>query len=201
MSQLIESIKIYNGRVYNIQQHDLRCNASRYELFGIEKPIRLRENIRVPPSCRSGLFKCRVVYDYEIQTIEFIPYMVRKVDKVAVVVDDEIEYPHKFLARPELDVLRFSASEADEILIVKNGLLTDAYYYNIVLEIEGRLLTPKMPLLKGVMRSKLLHYKRIKECRLTLTDLENARRILLINALTNLGQIIVYPEQILNFKK
>jgi hypothetical protein len=51
------------------------------------------------------------------------------------------------------------------------------------------------------MRSKLLHYKRIKECRLTLTDLENARRILLINALTNLGQIIVYPEQILNFKK
>jgi 4-amino-4-deoxychorismate lyase len=72
------------------------------------------------------------------------------------------------------------------VLIFKNGLLTDAYYANIVCLIDQNLLTPTKPLLKGVMRAYLLDHKRIETANINRALLQRSKGVFLINALNPL---------------
>ena len=117
---------------------------------------------------------------------------------MGLVYDDKIHFPHKMKLRGDLDRLRKKQADCDEIIIVKNGLLTDAFYYNIVIENNDGLFTPKNPLLPGIMRSKLIQKHRIKVKDLNVMDLKLSKHIYLINALTNLGQIRFSPDQVIN---
>ncbi|MBK8371293.1 MAG: hypothetical protein IPL20_08025 [Saprospiraceae bacterium] len=47
---------------------------------------------------------------------------------------DDIEYPYKWVERPELDEVFRQKGNADEIIIIRKGWVTDAYYYNLVFE-------------------------------------------------------------------
>ena len=117
---------------------------------------------------------------------------------MGLVYDDKIQFPHKMKLRDDLDRLRKKQADCDEIIIVKNGLLTDAFYYNIVIENNDGLFTPKNPLLPGIMRSKLIQKHKIKVKDLNVMDLKLSKHIYLINALTNLGQIRFSPDQVIN---
>ena len=50
----------------------------------------------------------------------------------------------------------------DDVLMTKNGLLTDTSYCNIFLFDETDWITPSQPLFKGVQRDYLLDQKRVK---------------------------------------
>ena len=63
MSLLIESIKIFNGRIYNLRRHENRIQRSRVALISKDvTPISLRSHIEIPSDLRQGLVKCRIVY-------------------------------------------------------------------------------------------------------------------------------------------
>ena len=57
MSQLVESIKIFNGKVYNIAGHEKRANLARLELFGRIDPLNIGKNINIPAEFSTGLVK------------------------------------------------------------------------------------------------------------------------------------------------
>lgn len=73
----------------------------------------------------------------------------------------------------------------DIILWNERGEITETRIANICLEIDGRLLTPRLEsgLLAGCYRELLLKTGRISEATLTLHDLKRASRIVLINSL------------------
>jgi 4-amino-4-deoxychorismate lyase len=199
MSLLTESIRVYNGRVYNIKLHNQRCNQARSALFGSLIPLDLRSYIQVPDAYSEGLVKCRILYNQSVQDISFEAYSIRMINKLCIIENNTIQYPYKFTERPELDQLYHRRKEADEIIIVKNGLITDAYYYNIVLSRDGDLFTPASPLLEGTRRAALLKHGKLKKANIHITELYSYNTIYLVNALSPLGsiKIRVKPENIL----
>lgn len=61
------------------------------------------------------------------------PYVMRTIRSLQVVEDDAIDYSFKRCDRTSLSALVARKGECDEIIIVKNGLLTDTSYTNLAL--------------------------------------------------------------------
>ena len=130
-----------------------------------------------------GLFKTRIIYDSEIKKIEFVPYIMRPVQSLKLIHDNSISYKYKFLDRATLDNLFAQRAEADDILIVRDGLITDTWYANIILKKEGRWFTPDSYLLNGTMRQSLLDAGLVEEIRIGVSDLKQYQSARMINSM------------------
>lgn len=93
---------------------------------------------------------------------------------------------HKTSRRERYEAALASRPDCDEVLLRnERGELTEACTANLVLDLEGRLLTPALDcgLLPGVLRQGLLDRGVVAEARLFPEDLRRARRFWLVNAL------------------
>jgi len=196
MSQFIESVSIKDGLVENLDLHNLRCNKARLEVLMLTDTIDLSEVIKPPKCFLKGHIKCRVLFSDKVHEVSYEKYKLRRIAKIQVVENNTIEYAYKFLDRSSLNELYQQKRDADEILIVRNGLLTDAFYYNVALLKGDQWFTPKHPLLNGVQRSRLLKEELIKELDIKLKEINDFSFISLFNALTPLGAIQVPIENI-----
>jgi 4-amino-4-deoxychorismate lyase len=178
--ELIETVKIEDGQIFNIEWHDLRLNQSRKELFGVDKPINLQDYIK--PPIEKGVFRCRILYNKEILSIEYIPYQTRKFKKFKIVQSD-IDYRYKYANRVPLEKLKAEAFPYDEIIIERDGLLTDTTIANIAFYDGESWLTPKKPLLKGTMRENLLNNNRLIEKDIKSEKLKHFSHFALMNAM------------------
>ncbi len=183
-TRFIESLKIEGERFSNIELHqqrvDLTCKA-----FSINRKIKIK-NIPIPQSNDALVKKCRIVYSEDDFSISFTPYRQRKIESLRVVFDDTIDYGFKFEERERLNGLFDKRGDCDDILIVKNGCLTDTSFSNIVLFDGDKYFTPSSFLLNGTMRQKLLRDKIIFEKEIKLEDIHSFKKLYLINALNSL---------------
>jgi 4-amino-4-deoxychorismate lyase len=182
MCRLFETIKIIEGEPQNISLHDERLNRSRRILYGMNDLLRLAEYIRVPDQNNKGMARCRVIYGRSFSSMEFSSYSPAKILTLKLVESDSLIYDHKYLDRNCLNSL-IDKTAADDILIVRNGCITDASYANIVFTDGHRWLTPDTPLLGGTMRELLLRNGVIKEERIMADDLHRFTHFRLINAM------------------
>ena len=175
----METIKIEDGNIENLSYHQIRFNKSRRELFNITDKTDLASFIKAP---QKGLYRCRIVYNKEIHTVEYIPYIPKDIKKLKIVTSD-INYNYKYTNRKELNTLLEKESGFDEIIIEKDGYLTDTTIANIAFYNGDKWFTPIQTLLDGTMRAKLLdegflHLKDIKR-----EDLKNYSQIALMNSM------------------
>ncbi len=177
---LFETIRIENGEVFNLPYHQKRFDQSRRTLFDTEEKLALSNLITAAPS--RGLYRCRIVYDREIQSIEFFPYVPKAIGTLKVVPAD-IEYRFKYLRRDDFTTLLRENSDADEILIEKEGLLTDTTISNIAFYDGEAWYTPQNPLLEGTMRAKLIEEGFLKTRDISKEDLPRYTQVALINAM------------------
>jgi len=175
----IETIKILNGKIYNIEWHNQRFNQTRSDILGIDKLINLETYINPPPI---GLFRCRIIYATDIISIEYIPYS-PKISNSFKIVQSNIEYKYKYSNRDELNSLKDSANEYDDIIIKKNGLLTDTTIANIAFFNGREWITPKTPLLRGTIRAKLLNRRFLIPKDINSDDLKHFSNFALMNAM------------------
>ena len=89
-----------------------------------------------------------------------------------------------------------SARYADDVLIVRHGLLTDTSIANIALWNGCEWHTPAQPLLAGTQRRYLLDTGQIKETDIPVASLGNYRHIRLFNALIPFGEVELPVGQI-----
>lgn len=92
---------------------------------------------------------------------------------------------HKTTNRRVYDEALGRHGSADEILLFnERGELTEATRANLVLEVDGELLTPALHcgLLAGTYRAELLHRGRLREAILPIEMFEKAQRIFLVNS-------------------
>jgi 4-amino-4-deoxychorismate lyase len=189
MSQFIESIQLLDGQFKRLQLHQARMEKAMAEYYPKTEIITL-ENVLMQQSYpKVGLFKCRVVYDSEIRLIEFIPYTPPIIRSLKIVEIDISSLPYKISDRKDYQTAFSKRAECDDVLIVKNGLLTDTSYCNIALWDGERWFTPKTPLIQGVNRAQLLEEKKLIEKDIKVDDLVNFKRIVLFNALNEFGTI------------
>ena len=186
MCLLVESIKVSANKLWNIKYHNERMNRSRRLLFNCSDMIDLEKEIKLPENLTSGIYKSRVIYKERIISIEFIPYRKKEVRTLKVVHDDAIDYSFKFEDRSNIYKL-IENIETDDILIVKNGLVTDTSFSNVVFGDGEVLVTPATPLLKGTKRAKLLEEGIIDEKEIHINDLKKYNRIYLINCMIDLN--------------
>lgn len=179
MPLLLETIKIDKGDIYNLFYHQQRIDKSRCALLGKIEQLKLSSYIQPP---KNGLYRCRILYDTKIQSIEYIPYKSKPIQRVKIITST-LNYDYKYANRDLLNALLPPDDTIDDILIEKNGYLTDTTIANIALYTGKEWVTPKKPLLEGTMRQKLLDSHFLTTANIKKEELQNFSHIALMNAM------------------
>jgi len=193
MCRLIETIELKNGILSGIIYHNKRLNASRSELFGIKKSLSIEKEIVIPEVYKKGIFRCRVLYDKNIIKTEFFPIKERYFKSLKLVYDNKIDYHLKYDDRSSLNKLLAKKGTADEVVIIKNGMVTDCSVGNLLFFDGHNWITPDTPLLKGTQRTFLLNKKSIRKGTIKEGDICKYHKVGIINALLNMSNMIVLP--------
>jgi 4-amino-4-deoxychorismate lyase len=202
MCQLIESISLYQGKFLNLEGHEQRYAASFEDCFGVLPKSTISNYLSACTFPTKGWYKCRLLYDLNTLSAEFVPYSRPTIQRVSIVEAETIAYPHKYASRPQLDELFYQKGFADEIIMIKNGRVTDAYYFNLIFEKKSVWYTPATPLLKGTMRQQYLDNKKLIPVDIDRKDIINFDLIHFINAMNEPGKITINPRnQTLNFSQ
>ncbi|QRX64078.1 aminotransferase class IV [Dysgonomonadaceae bacterium zrk40] len=182
----LESICINDGQPENLEAH-----IERMRLTALHHGFRLPElpgiSSILPSHLTHGKVKWRILYREEIETMEFLPYQPKKVQSLRLVEGDP-DYAFKYADRSALEEMLKQKGDCDDILIVRDGLITDTSYSNVVLQQGEHFYTPNSYLLNGTRRQQLLRSGRIKEREIRATDLQRYDRLLQINALLEIGE-------------
>ena len=189
MCPFIETIRIEDGKIYNINYHTERCNRTRAAFWQDVADIDLGEFIS--PQSLEGIWKCRIAYGKAIEEITYVPYQRRKVSSLRLVTSDTIDYTYKSAYREELNALYAQRGMADDILIVRNGYLTDTSIANVALYDGHTWFTPAHPLLRGTKRSEFLDRQLIVEKDIPQICLKDYSHIMLFNAMIDWKRIIL----------
>ncbi|MBW8334120.1 MAG: aminotransferase class IV family protein [Prolixibacteraceae bacterium] len=189
MSPLLESLKLKDGIIQNLNYHQDRLNRSMDELFPYAQKIHLAKEIPIPENCKSGIFKIRVLYGQTIEEIEIEPYVFRSVKSLKVVHHESIDYHLKYSDRQILQELFAQRGDCDDIIIVKNGLVTDSFAANLLFFDGEKWFTPKTPLLKGTKRQFLIDNGIVSEKEIREEDIRSYRKVGLINAMIDFEEM------------
>ncbi len=187
--KLLETIKFEDGKFANLELHQNRMNKSQKELFGCENKIDLVSELDMflaksqATYINHKIYKCRIVYSKTIQNIELLPYSSLSIKSLKIVNDDSINYNFKFENRERINQLFAKRKNSDEILIVKNGLITDTSFCNILFFNGKKWLTPEKPLLKGIQRQFLINNEIIETANISPYDIHNFTKARLVNAM------------------
>ncbi|MFT5662415.1 MAG: 4-amino-4-deoxychorismate lyase [Sulfurimonas sp.] len=178
-NSFLETIKSIDGRVSNISYHQKRYESVLSSL-GISVYKNLQEYLH-PPS--SGLYRCRLVYTLDSISVTYHAYTKRDIHSLRLVYDNTIEYAKKLTARDRINELFELREECDDILIVKNGRITDTSIANVAFYKNDIWYTPASPLLRGTTRQRLLDEGFLHTADINVEDLKKYSQIALLNAM------------------
>ena len=179
---LFETIKIENGKIYNLQYHQARVDYAYKELFQTESKLNLKETLNNYP--KDNLYRAKIVYNINgLISKDYYIYKQKKISTLLLVEMPNINYKFKYFNRDFLNPLQ--KYQADEFIITQNGYLSDATIANIALfhTRSQKWHTPKAPLLKGTTLKRYLDKKELLEADIHYKDLKNYSKIALLNAM------------------
>ena len=192
MSQFIESIKVEDRKIFLLDHHQKRVDAT-FAHFGKEGSINLSEIFRNLDHDEDGLYKLRISYDLNKNfRTQLIPYAISEINNFQLVVNNVYDYLFKFEDRKELEKM-LQQARSGEIIIVKNNHITDTSFSNILFKKGKDWFTPSTYLLNGVQRQHLLQEKKIKEAEITMQNVSEYSHFQLINAMNDFDDMFIYP--------
>jgi 4-amino-4-deoxychorismate lyase len=177
----------------NLSYHALRMNLAREEVWKLTVPVKPEKYLVVPPEFSEGVVRCNVYYGPDIQRVIFKKYLRREIRSLVMLSLPAIDYHLKYANRSLLDSLLAYRGEADEIVIVKDGLITDTSMSNLVFYDGQGWFTPAKPLLNGTCRQRLIEEGRVVEQDLRPGDLHRFIGCKLINAMRDLCEQAMIP--------
>ncbi|ADU66366.1 hypothetical protein Selin_1636 [Desulfurispirillum indicum S5] len=190
MSLLLETIRIENGAPQHLQWHQRRVTLSSQALWGQRVPIDLHALLTECPQHKS-ILRCRILYHrHGLHSLEFLPFQPRQIHRLGLVDGSSIDYPWKFADRHSIEQLRTNSSAVDDILLIRDGLLSDTSIANIALRIHGRWLTPRRPLLHGTTRERMLTCGLLFPADLRPGDLQQATGLAVLNAMVGFQELV-----------
>lgn len=196
MCQFIETIRETDGVPEALPFHQERMERTMRQFFPSTKVPNLADVLKLRLQAK-GVCKCRVVYGARgIETVERQPYTVRQVRTLRLICDDAISYEYKSADRTLLNRLAALRAGCDDVIIVRHGLLTDTSYSNIALSDGTHWFTPRLPLLCGTMRQRLIEANLLTERDIRPEDLPHYQTLSLINAMLDLGRVVVGTDKI-----
>lgn len=189
MSRFIESIKLLDGQFYRLPFHQDRVNGVFECFFPNIKPFDLVELLKNKNFPNKGIYKCRIVFESDIQLIEFVPYTRRDIKSLKLVETQIEPSTYKSEEREKINKAYNQRANCDDIIMLNHGYLSDASYWNIALWNGQNWYTPTRPIIYGTQRAALLHSGEIIEKNISKEDLLNYKYIRLFNAMIEFGEI------------
>lgn len=133
--------------------------------------------------------KCHIEYNNTILSISYQPYYPRQVHSLQLTECNTINYSYKYKDRSLLQLLYNQRRSGDDILIVKNGFITDTSIANIAVYDGIQWYTPAHPLLRGTQRAILLQRGIVKEKDITPQELFNFQKLCTINSMLDFEEM------------
>jgi 4-amino-4-deoxychorismate lyase len=187
MSRFIESICCEDGSPKLLSLHQARLDRTFAKFFPLDSVLDLVKIITNIPF--DGKHKCRLEYDARSYAIDYQPYQAKVINSIQIIHDNNLDYEYKSTNRSSLDLLYQKRKEADDIIIIRNGFVTDSYYANLAFFDGNDWWTPRNPLLKGVKREFLLANHQIKTKEIYERDLSSFSKVSIINAMLDIGEM------------
>ena len=179
----LETIKIFDSKIFHIEYHQKRYESILKE-FGIDDIQDLTSFINPPDY---GLYRCRLTYDLSVIPhkidVTYHEYKKRDISTLKVVFDNDIDYGYKSTCRDDLNKLYDLKDDCDDIIIIKDLLVTDTSVANIAFYTSSGWITPKNPLLKGTTRQRLIDDGKLFEADIKVQDIKQFSKIALLNAM------------------
>ncbi len=192
MLRFIDTIKLTDGHYELIGGHNKRINDTINHFFGFNPAIDLNSSLPEAGKYNPGIYKCRLTYSDRIENIEITPYIKRTIKGLKVVDLDykvflpeykTFNYEFKYQDRTLINSFLTGIDAFSDVLFIKNGLLTDTSFSNIILFDGEKWITPDTYLLNGVKRRHLLENGEIIEKKVSTYDLSRFQKVSLINAM------------------
>lgn len=194
---LLETLRLENGRWRNLDSHLQRMSntANHFSYVFNEGVIREALLAAAAANC-NGLYRARCLltatgkFELELHAFEpdNKPVQLRMASRPMDALPEFVL--HKTTHRPEYDTFQREAGSAFDVLLFdRQGHITETCRCNIVLKMNGELLTPQISestgtyLLPGVFRAQLLRENAIRQTTLHVDDLQRAEEVWLINSL------------------
>jgi len=191
MMRFIETIKIENGIAHNLGLHLERASETCFHHFGVRTVLPFEKIINeIRSSHNDGIYKLRIIYTGKIEHYTIEKYEPKIVKTLKVVDGGNIDYSFKYEDRLALNKLLDLRGGCDDIIIIKDGFVTDTSFSNLVFSNGEQLFTPSSFLLNGVKRQQLLRDGKIKEKEIRLEDINNYKSVFMINSMLNFIQIM-----------
>lgn len=192
----LETIRVVNGEIYNLEYHQ-----KRYERVLDDFGVKIKEdlgNFIKPP--KNGTYRCRLLYDISktpsILDITYHKYEKRDISSLKILSSNSIDYRYKYADREKLNALFELRGECDDVLIIKNELVTDTTIANIAFFDGLKWITPKTPLLMGTTRERLLFEGKIFEANIYAKEIKNFTKVALLNAMVDFDIIVQNKKDI-----
>ncbi len=183
MCQFIETIKLKDGNFFHLNYHQERVDRTFLKFFPSKAPYNLETILKSIQKPENGLYRCRIVYDSSTQKIEFIEQEEREIKTLKIVECNSIDYSYKYLNRELIQELAKQKQNYDDILIVKDGVVTDTSIANILFYDGIKWITPDSPLLPGTTRARLLKEGIIETTGIMVQEISNYLSFQVVNAL------------------
>ena len=192
MYPFVETIRIEQSRAHNIMYHQQRLAATMARFFPGATVPTLTDALSQCHCPADKTWKVHVEYDGTgILLVRAEEYHIRTIRRLRLVYCDDISYAYKSADRHRLAALAAQRGDADEVVIVKNGLLTDTSYSNIALFDGQRWVTPRHPLLQGTMRQSLLDTGLLVERDIHDYEWGQYEKVSLVNAMMPLDKLTI----------
>ena len=182
MSRFIETILAENGIVSQLEYHQERVDRT---LRDWDATLRLDlrealESVAVPPFEKS---KIRVEYGVGgLECIQVSEYRMKNIQSIGLAAIGDREYRYKYADREWIYSL-VGDSGCDEVVMVKDGFVTDASIANLAFYDGRQWITPDTPLLSGTRRRYLLDAGVLHEAPVRIEDIRRFTKIRLVNAM------------------
>lgn len=195
----IETIRVENGKINNLDLHVKRSSDAIQRHFGMSYVIPFEQLLeehfhKAQPqkkqpqkegSLYDGVYKFRVVYSNKVLKHTLTRYSPQPLKTLKMIECNNIEYGYKYEDRSRIESLRALRGACDDILIIKNGFVTDTSYGNLLfkLKTDNNLYTPDTFLLNGTKREYMLTYGIISERELRIENISECESFYMINAM------------------
>lgn len=193
MFRFIETIRIENGIVMNAEYHNARIARTYDDFFSGRKAFEISDlKCEIRPVAQKQ--RLRIVYSQDGYECVLDEYKARKIETAAAVECPGAVYSYKFENRMMFESLQVRGF--DEVIVIRDGMVTDSSFSNLLFYDSGRWYTPDTFLLNGTMRQKLLAEKKITESRIGVRDIRHYEKISFVNAMLDPGESCISTNRI-----
>lgn len=184
---------------YDEPKKDIVCEISEAEKLGLKFKFNAKFKGKISYKFKKFPLKFKIYHkafkkvqdvmkNSDLIDCSLFSYKTRKFRNFKILKSD-VNYERKFLDRNALDEIFAQRGANDDVLIGKNGILTDTTIANIAILQNDIWITPKNHLLKGTIRQRLLNNSFLIERNFGIKELLSAQSFAILNAMIDFLEI------------